>query len=123
MRSAPQAPSLALLAVAAACLAARGASALDSAALEKLSSGDASAKLATVQEAVASADVAALPVLRALLEGRLATAADRLRAARTLQEGADEDLLPLLDRVLAQEKDIQVRDAVRSIQGALLIDS
>jgi urea transport system permease protein len=178
MRSAPQAPSLALLAVAAACLAARGASALDAAALEKLSSGDASAKLATVQEAVASADVAALPVLRALLEGRLAiaagrtvleengsfrdpltrepvraapqevekvsinnrlrrtleraiaalglfapSAADRLRAARTLQEGADEDLLPLLDRVLAQEKDIQVRDAVRSIQGALLIDS
>jgi len=50
-------------------------------------------------------------------------AADRLRAARTLQESADEDLLPVLDRVLSQEKDAQVRDAVRSIQGALLLGS
>src|SRR3989441_4269905 len=178
MRSAPQAASLALVAAAAACLAARGASALDAASLEKLASGNASAKLTAVQEAVASADVASLPVLRALLEGRLAiaagrtvveeggawrdplthqavrvppgdeekvpinnrlrrtleraiaalglfapAAADRLRAARTLQESADEDLLPVLDRVLSQEKDAQVRDAVRSIQGALLLGS
>ena len=178
MRSAPQAGSLALVAAAAACLSARGASALDPAALEKLASGNASAKLTAVQEAVASADVASLPVLRALLEGRLAiaagrtvveedgawrdpltqqpvrvspgdeekvsinnrlrrtleraiaalglfapAAADRLRAARTLQESADEDLLPVLDRVLSQEKDAQVRDAVRSIQGALLLGS
>src|SRR5256884_497125 len=50
-------------------------------------------------------------------------AADRLRAARTLQESADEDLLPMLDRVLSQEKDALVRDAVRSIQGALLLGS
>src|SRR2546425_11805537 len=77
MRSAPQAASLALVAAAAACLAARGASALDAASLEKLASGDPSAKAAAVQEAVSSADVAALPVLRALLEGRLATAAGR----------------------------------------------
>ena len=178
MRSAPQAGSLALVAAAAACLSARGASALDPAALEKLASGNASAKLTAVQEAVSSADVASLPVLRALLEGRLAiaagrtvveedgawrdpltqqpvrvspgdeekvsinnrlrrtleraiaalglfapAAADRLRAARTLQESADEDLLPVLDRVLSQEKDAQVRDAVRSIQGALLLGS
>ncbi len=178
MRSAPQVPSLALAIAAAACLAARGASALDPAGLEKLASGDGAAKLAAVKEAVVSADVSSLPVLRALLEGRLAIAAgravveedgawfdpltrrsaqlaaadvekvsinnrlrrtleraiaalglfapgaaDRLRAARTLQEGADEDLLPLLDRVLSQEKDAQVRDAVRSIQGALLLDS
>jgi len=178
MRSAPQVPSLALAIAAAACLAARGASALDAASLEKLASGDGSAKLAAVQEAVGSADVASLPVLRALLEGRLATAggravveengawldpltrqpasvaaaevekvsinnrlrrtleraiaalglfapraADRLHAARTLQEGADEDLLPVLDRVLAQEKDGQVREAVQSLQGALLLGS
>ena len=75
MRSAPQVPSLALAIAAAACLAARGASALDAASLEKLASGDGSAKLAAVQEAVGSADVASLPVLRALLEGRLAIAA------------------------------------------------
>ena len=179
MRSAPQGPLLALAVVAAAwCLFAGRASALDAASLAKLASGDASAKLATVQEAVASADVASLPVLRALLEGRLATAgdrvileengalldpltrrpagiapdqaervtinnrlrrsleravfalelfapaaSDRLRAARALQEGADEDLLPTLERVLAQEKDAQVREAVRSIQGALLLGS
>jgi urea transport system permease protein len=178
MRSAPQVPSLALAIAAAACLAARGASALDAASLEKLASGDGSAKLSAVQEAVASADVAALPVLRALLEGRLATAAgravmeengawldpltrqpasvaaaevekvsinnrlrrtleraisalglfapraaDRLHAARRLQEGADEDLLPVLDRVLAQEKDGQVREAVQTLQGALLLGS
>jgi urea transport system permease protein len=178
MRSAPQVSSLALAIAAAACLAARGASALDAASLQKLASGDASSKLAAVQEAVGSADVASLPVLRALLEGRLATAGgrvvveedgtlvdpltqkpagvapdqaekvsinnrlrrslersvaalelfspkvgDRLRAARTLQEGADEDLLPALDRVLSQEKDAQVREAVRSIQGALLLGS
>jgi urea transport system permease protein len=178
MRSAPKVPSLALAIAAATCLAARGAPALDAASLAKLASGDASAKLAAVQEAVASADVASLPVLRALLEGRLATAggrilleengafvdpftrrpaaasadeaekvtinnrlrrtleravaalelfspatADRLRAARTLQEGADEDLLPALERVLAQEKDAQVRALVRSIQGALLLGS
>src|SRR5437879_374768 len=77
MRSAPQAGSLALVAAAAACLAAHGASALDAATLEKLASGDASAKLTTVQEAVTSADVASLPVLRPLLEGRLAIAAGR----------------------------------------------
>ncbi len=77
MRSAPQVPSLALAIAAAACLAARGASALDAASLEKLASGDGSAKLAAVQEAVTSADVASLPVLRALLEGRLAIAAGR----------------------------------------------
>jgi len=178
MRSAPKVPSLALAIAAAACLAARGASALDAASLEKLASGDGSAKLSAVQEAVVSADVAALPVLRALLEGRLATAggravveengawldpltrqpasvaaaevdkvsinnrlrrtleraisalslfapraADRLHAARRLQEGADEDLLPVLDRVLAQEKDGQVREAVQSLQGALLLGS
>jgi len=179
MRSAPQVPSLALAIAAAAYLAARGASALDAASLEKLASGDGSAKLAAVQEAVGSADVASLPVLRALLEGRLAIAAggravveengawldpltrqtasvaaaevekvsinnrlrrtleraiaalglfapraaDRLHAARTLQEGADEDLLPVLDRVLAQEKDGQVREAVQSLQGALLLGS
>jgi urea transport system permease protein len=178
MRSAPQAPSLALAIAAAACLAARGAAALDAASLEKLGTGDASAKLTAVQEAVASADVASLPVLRALLEGRLSTAggrvlleengalldpltrrpagvaaadaekvtinnrlrrtleravaalelfspatADRLRAARALQEGADEDLLPALERVLALEKDAQVREVVRSIQGALLLGS
>src|SRR5438477_950345 len=176
MRSAPQVSSLALAIAAAACLAARGASALDAASLAKLASGDASAKLSTVQEAVASGDVAALPVLRALLEGRLLAAgeqvlleengalvdpltrrpavapageaekvsinnrlrrsleraiaalelfspraADRLRAARFLQEGADEDLLPALERALLQEKDAQVRELVRSIQGALLL--
>ncbi len=178
MRFAPQVPSLALAIAAAACLAARGASALDAAAVERLASGDNAAKLAAVQEAVVSADVSSLPVLSALLEGRLAIAAgravveedgawidpltrrpaqvvaadvekvsinnrlrrtleraiaalglfapgaaDRLRAARALQEGADADLLPLLDRVLSQEKDGQVRDAVRSIQGALLLGS
>jgi urea transport system permease protein len=178
MRSAPQGPSLALAVAAAAGLFAGRASALDPASLAKLASGGASEKLTAVQEAVASADVDSLPVLRALLEGRLATAgdrvileengalldpltrrsagiapdqaervtinnrlrrsleravfalelfspaaADRLRAARALQEGADEDLLPALDRVLAQEKDAQVREAVRSIQGALLLGS
>src|SRR5690349_8965639 len=78
MRSAPQVSSLALSIAAAACLAARAASALDAASLERLATGDASAKLLAVQEAVASADVAALPALRALLEGRLSTAGGRV---------------------------------------------
>jgi urea transport system permease protein len=178
MRSAAHGSALAFLAAAAICLAAPVALALDRAALDKLTSGDASAKAAAVQEVVASADASALPVLRALLEGRLALAsgrpvmeengvyldplsgkpagvsaadaekvsinnrlrrtlergiaalglfaprgADRLQAARALQEGADEDLLPLIERVLSQEKDAQVREALRSIQGALLLDS
>src|SRR5262245_60744011 len=78
MRSAPQVPSLALASAAAACLAASGAWALDAASLEKLGTGDASAKVSAIQEAVASADVAALPILRALLEGRLSTAGGRV---------------------------------------------
>ena len=178
MRSAPPARFLALFAAAATCLAASRAPALDASALEKLAAGDASAKLAAVREAVTSADVDAVPVLRALLDGRLSIAAgravleengafldpltrkpvavaaadaerisinnrlrrtleraisalglfapaasERLRSARALQEGADDDLLPLLDRVLSQEKDAQVRDAVRSLQGALLLGS
>jgi len=178
MRSAPQGSALGFLAAAVTCLAAPAAPAFDAAALGKLVSGDAAAKAAAVQEAVASADVAALPVLRALLDGRLATAsgravmeengvyldpltrkpagvsaaevdkvsinnrlrrtleraiaalglfaprsAERLQAARVLLESADEDLLPVLERVLSQEKDAQVREALQSIQGALLIDS
>src|SRR5467141_180561 len=138
MRSAPKVPSLALAIAAAACLAARGASALDAASLEKLASGDGSAKLSAVQEAVVSASVAAAEVekvpinnrLRRTLERAISAlslfaprAADRLHAARRLQEGADEDLLPVLDRVLAQEKDGQVREAVQSLQGALLLGS
>src|SRR5690348_17182196 len=77
MRSAPTARSLALVAAAAACLAAGRAPALDASALEKLAKGDASAKLDAVRAAVASADVEALPVLRALLEGRLSVALGR----------------------------------------------
>jgi urea transport system permease protein len=178
MRSAQHCSALGFFAAVGICLAAPAAPALDAAALEKLVSGDASTKAAVIEQAVTAADVAALPVLRALLEGRLATAsgravmeangvfvdpltgkaagvaateaekvsinnrlrrtleravaalglfapraADRLQAARTLQEGADEDLLPVLERVLSQEKDAQVREALQSIQGALLLGS
>jgi urea transport system permease protein len=50
-------------------------------------------------------------------------ARDRLAAARALEEGADEGVLPLVDRVLAQEKNAEVSETLRSIQGALLIGS
>jgi urea transport system permease protein len=178
MRRAPPFRNAALLAAAFAGAVAPAALALDKAALEKLASGDASAKSEVVQGVVASADAGALPVLRALVEGRLlagggkvalaengtfvdpldkkslqidpaelekvsinnrlrrtldrAIAAlgllapeprERLAAARALQEGADEGVLPLVDRVLAQEKNAEVREALRSIQGALLLGS
>jgi urea transport system permease protein len=178
MRRAPPLRNAALLAAALASAVAPAAVALDRAGLEKLASGDASAKSEVVQTAVESADLAALPVLRALVEGRLfagggkiavadggafldplerkplqidpaelekvsinnrlrrtldrAIAAlglllpeprERLAAARVLQESADEGVLPLVDRVLAQEKDAEVREALRSIQGALLLGS
>ena len=178
MRRAPPIRTAAILAAAFASAAAPAAIALDGPALEKLVSGDAAAKAEAVHKAVEDGDVAALLVLRALVEGRLLDAGghvvvaengafidaldrkpvqvdsgqlekiainnrlrrtldraiaalglfaadprDRLRAARALQEGADEDVLPAVDRVLAQEKDADVREALRSIQGALLLGS
>ena len=50
-------------------------------------------------------------------------AAERLAAARTLQESGDAEQLPLVARALAVEKDAQVKEALLSIQGALLLAS
>ena len=47
----------------------------------------------------------------------------RLEAARTLQESGDADLLPLVARALSSEKDAQVKEALLSVQGALLLAS
>src|SRR5438105_1228519 len=167
--------SVTLLALAAASPAAM---AIDQTGVDKLAFGDASARMEVVQAAVTASDAGAIPVLRALLEGKLATAGrkavldeagrfldpltrapvdlpgeevekvsinnrlrrtleralaalalfapasgERLQAARALQEGADEDVLPIVERALAQEKDPSVADALRSIQGALLLGS
>jgi urea transport system permease protein len=176
MGRAPPLRNATLLAAAIAFAASPAALALDRAALEKLASGDASVKSEVVQMAVETADVSALPALRALVEGRLFAgggrvaiaengafvdpldskplqidadaldkvsinnrlrrtldraiaalgllapeARDRLAAARALQDGADEAVLPIVERVLAQEKNAEVSEALRSIQGALLL--
>jgi urea transport system permease protein len=47
----------------------------------------------------------------------------RLAAARALQESGDADLSPLVARALAGEKDAQVKEALLSVQGALLLAS
>src|SRR5437879_4448375 len=178
MRFAPSIRVAALLAAASVGATAPAAIALDKSALEKLAATDAPAKSDVIRQAVESGDVAALPVLRALVEGRLLAGAnvvaisedgslldpldgkplqagsvelekvsinnrlrrtldraiaalglfaprprDRLAAARALQEGADPELLPVVDRVLSQEKSAEVREVLRSIQGALLLGS
>jgi urea transport system permease protein len=178
MRFAPPIRIGAMLAAVSVSATAPKAIALDRHALEQLASGDASAKSDAIRRAVETGDVAALPVLRALVEGRLVAggnvvaiaadgalvdpldgkplqagsaelekvsinnrlrrtldraiaalglfapeARDRLAAARALQDGADADVLPVVDRVLSQEKNAQVREALRSIQGALLLGS
>jgi urea transport system permease protein len=178
MRRAPSIGTAALVAAAFASAAAPAARALDRSALRKLAAGDASVKSDVIRQAVESGDVAALPVLRALVEGRLLAAGERvaideggslvdpldhqplrvdsgelekvsinnrlrrtldraiatlglfapdprerLAAARAVQEGADADVLPVVDRVVAQEKNGEVREVLRSIQGALLLGS
>jgi urea transport system permease protein len=162
-----------------ACLASLSASALDPASLEKLAFGDAAARQQAVRDAVAGADEQAIPVLRALLEGRLYATSDRralideggklldpltrapsaaarddlekiainnrlrrtleralaalallspaadrrLAAARELQQGADDDVLLLIDRVLPRETDAQVKELLRSTKASLLLAS
>ena len=50
-------------------------------------------------------------------------ARQRLAAARALQESGDAELLPLVERALSGEKDAQVKEALLSVQGALLLAS
>src|SRR5438067_12726088 len=50
-------------------------------------------------------------------------APQRLAAARALQESGDAELLPLVERALSGEKDAQVKEALLSVQGALLLAS
>jgi urea transport system permease protein len=169
---------LSLLAFALACLAASPAGAMDSSALEKLALGGAAAKLEAIDGAVAAGDTGAVPILRALLEGRLSVAggqqivieehgalldpitrrpvvaagelekvsinnrvrrtleralaalglfapgvAERLEAARALQQSADEEVLPTVERALLQEKNGQVKDLLRSIEAGLSLTS
>jgi urea transport system permease protein len=167
-----------LLAVALASFAASPAAAIESSELEKLALGDVLAKLEAIDAAVAKGDAEAIPVLRALLDGRLSVAADkqvvieergalidalshrrvvaagelekvsinnrvrrvleraldalglfapsaaeRLAAARALQDTADEQVLAIVERAFQQEKNAQVKDLLRSIQAGLLLAS
>jgi urea transport system permease protein len=169
---------LSLLAFALASLAASAAAAIDSSTVEKLALGDAAAKLEAVDGLLARGDADAIPILRALLDGRLGvaggkqviieergalldaitrlpvaatgelekvsinnrlrrtleralaalglfapSAAERLVAARDLQQSADEGVLPLIERAISQEKNGQVKDVLISIQGGLLLAS
>src|SRR5258707_12179911 len=68
--------------------------------------------------------------LRRTLERALAalglcapSAAERLAAARELQNSADETVFPLVERAISQEKNGQVKDLLISIQGGLLLAS
>lgn len=169
---------LSLLTLALASFAASPAGAIDSSEIEKLALGDASAKLEAIDAAVARGDGEAVPLLRALLEGRLLVAggkqilieergafldaatgrkavpagelekvtinnrvrrtleralaalglfapkvADRLAAARAVQESADEEVLATIDRAIEQEKSSQVKNLLRSIQAGLYLAS
>ena len=166
------------LAFASAFLAGWGAGAADQSFVEKLALGDASAKLEAIDDAVAKGDAEAIPILRALLDGKLAVAgskqvvideggglidpitrrpviasgdlekvsinnrvrrtleralaalglfapnaADRLSAARALQDSADEEVRGAIERALAQEKDPQVKELLSSIQAGLMLTS
>src|SRR5207237_7369319 len=51
------------------------------------------------------------------------SAPERLAAARALQESGDAELLPLVSRALSGEKNAQVKEALISVQGALLLAS
>src|SRR5205823_11076265 len=51
------------------------------------------------------------------------SAPERLAAARALQESGDAELLPLVSRALSGEKNAQVKEALLSVQGALLLAS
>jgi len=50
-------------------------------------------------------------------------APQRLAAARALQESGDAEVLPLVSRALSSEKNAEVREALLSVQGALLLGS
>jgi urea transport system permease protein len=50
-------------------------------------------------------------------------APQRLAAARAVLESGDADLLPLVARALSSEKDAQVKEALLSVQGSLLLAS
>jgi urea transport system permease protein len=159
-----------------ASFAASPAGAIDSADIEKLALGDPSAKLEVINAAVTRGDGEAVPLLRALLEGRLSVSggkqilieehgalldavtgrktaaagelervsinnrvrrtlegsltalglfapklAERLAAARALQDSADEEVLATVDRAVEQEKNSQVKALLRSIQAGLLL--
>jgi len=169
---------LSFLGFALGCLAASSAAAMDSSTVERLALGDAAEKLEVVDALVARGDADAIPVLRALLDGRLevaggrqvvieeggalldavtrqpvargaelervsinnrlrrtleralaalglfaSSAAERLAAARDLQDSADDAVLPLVERAISQEKDAQVKELLVSIQGGLLLAS
>ena len=169
---------LSLLAFALTSYAASAAAAADPAIVEKLARGDASGKLEAIDEALAKGDADLVPVLRALVEGRLAivgekqivideggalldpitrkrvtgtgelekvsinnrvrrtleralaalglfapSVSERLAAARDLQDSADEEVLPTVERALGQEKNAQVKDLLRSIQAGLMLSS
>ena len=51
------------------------------------------------------------------------SAAERLAAARELQNSADETVFPLVERAISQEKNGQVKDLLISVQGGLLLAS
>jgi urea transport system permease protein len=51
------------------------------------------------------------------------SAPERLAAARGLQDSGDAEVLPLVARALAAEKDPQVKETLLSVQGALLLAS
>src|SRR5262249_59164959 len=68
--------------------------------------------------------------LRSAMEGSraalglwAASAAERLEAARILQDSADAEVLATIDRALVQEKDPQVKGLLRSIQAGLALTS
>jgi urea transport system permease protein len=49
--------------------------------------------------------------------------AERLAAAKMLQDSADAEMLPTIDRALLQEKNPQVKEVLRSIQASLALAS
>jgi urea transport system permease protein len=134
------------------CLAG-AAQALDPAAVAKLADDDNDVKLEGVAALVAEGDPAAIPVLRKFADGevvvggeavevivnnRLRAAAgdalaalrlfaperaQRLAAAAELARGADDAMLALVKRALAQEKDAEIRPLLELAAAALELKS
>ncbi|TMB42289.1 MAG: urea ABC transporter permease subunit UrtB, partial [Deltaproteobacteria bacterium] len=134
---------------------------LDASTLDKIARGSQADRQGAVSALAEAGDAAAVPVLRATLEGRLYAGpegpvliddggrlrdaltgapaasrddlekvslsapdrAERLEAARSLQQAPDPDVLPAVEGALTKEKDKEVREVLLTTQAMLALSA